>query len=40
LIKGTLSHPSVDVQARQFALVDPGKAKDADCATAGSPSLR
>jgi AsmA family protein len=32
LVKGTLTHPSIDVQAHQLTLVDPGKAKDADCA--------
>jgi uncharacterized protein involved in outer membrane biogenesis len=32
LVKGTLTHPSIDVQARKFTLVDPGNAKDADCA--------
>lgn len=31
LVKGTLTHPSIDVQARQLTLVDPGNAKDADC---------
>lgn len=31
LIKGTLSHPAIDVQARKFTLVDPGNAQDADC---------
>ena len=33
LIKGTLSHPAIDVQAHKFVLVDPGNAQDADCAT-------
>jgi AsmA family protein len=32
LVKGTLTHPSIDVQAKELTLVDPGKAKDADCA--------
>ena len=31
LIKGTLSHPSIDVHARKLEIVDSGKAKDADC---------
>ncbi len=31
LIKGTLSHPAIDIHARKFELVDTGKAKDADC---------
>jgi hypothetical protein len=31
LVKGTLAHPSIDVQARKLTLVDPGNAKDADC---------
>lgn len=31
LIKGTLSHPSIDVQARKLTLIDPGNARDADC---------
>jgi AsmA family protein len=31
LIKGTLSHPSIDVHARKLEIVDTGKAKDADC---------
>lgn len=31
LVKGTLSHPSLDVQPRNLTLVDTGKAKDADC---------
>jgi AsmA family protein len=31
LVKGTLTHPSIDVQAHQLTLVDPGKAKDVDC---------
>ena len=31
LVKGTLAHPSLDVQARKLTLVDTGKAKDADC---------
>jgi len=31
LVKGTLTHPSIDVQSRQLTLVDPGNAKDADC---------
>jgi uncharacterized protein involved in outer membrane biogenesis len=31
LIKGTLSHPLVEVQAHKLTLIDPGKAKDADC---------
>lgn len=31
LVKGTLTHPSIDVQARKLTLVDTGKAKDADC---------
>jgi AsmA family protein len=32
LVKGTLTHPSIDVQAHQLTLVDLGKAKDVDCA--------
>jgi len=32
LVKGTFTHPSIGVQARKLTLVDPGKAKDADCA--------
>jgi AsmA family protein len=31
LIKGTLSHPSIDVHAQKLEIVDTGKAKDADC---------
>jgi hypothetical protein len=31
LIKGTLSHPAIDVHARKLEIVDSGKAKDADC---------
>ena len=31
IIKGTLSHPSIDVHARKLEIVDSGKAKDADC---------
>ena len=31
LIKGTLSHPAIDIHARKFELVDTGKARDADC---------
>jgi AsmA family protein len=31
LIKGTLSHPAIDIHARKLELVDTGKAKDADC---------
>jgi AsmA family protein len=31
LIKGTLSHPSIDVHAHKLEIVDTGKAKDADC---------
>jgi hypothetical protein len=31
LIKGTLLHPSIDVQAHKLEIVDTGKAKDADC---------
>jgi AsmA family protein len=31
LIKGTLSHPSIDIHARKLEIVDTGKAKDADC---------
>jgi uncharacterized protein involved in outer membrane biogenesis len=41
LVKGTLTHPSIDVQARKLTLVDPGNAKDADCAaleSAAAPS--
>jgi len=30
-IKGTLSHPSVDIKAHKLQIVDPGKAKNADC---------
>jgi hypothetical protein len=40
-VKGTLTHPSIDVQARKLTLVDPGNAKDADCAaleSAAAPS--
>jgi hypothetical protein len=37
LIKGTLSHPAIDVQAHKLTLVDPGNAKDADCATVDLP---
>jgi uncharacterized protein involved in outer membrane biogenesis len=33
LIKGTLSHPAIDVQAHKLTLIDPGNAKDADCAS-------
>lgn len=31
LIKGTLSHPSIDFHARKLEIVDRGEAKDADC---------
>jgi AsmA family protein len=31
LIKGTLSHPSIDVHARRLEIIDTGNAKDADC---------
>jgi AsmA family protein len=31
LIKGSLSHPSIDVHAHKLEIVDTGKAKDADC---------
>jgi hypothetical protein len=31
LIKGTLSHPSIDIHARKLEIVDTGTAKDADC---------
>jgi hypothetical protein len=31
LVKGTLTHPSIDVQTKKLTLVDPGRAKDADC---------
>ncbi len=31
LIKGTLLHPSIDVQAHKLEIIDTGKAKDADC---------
>ena len=31
LIKGTLSHPAIDIHAHQLEIVDTGKAKDADC---------
>jgi uncharacterized protein involved in outer membrane biogenesis len=31
LIKGTLSHPTIDIHARKLEIVDTGKAKDADC---------
>jgi uncharacterized protein involved in outer membrane biogenesis len=38
LIKGTLTHPSVEVQAHRLTLVDPGTAHDADCgASPGVP---
>ncbi len=30
-VTGTFTHPSIDVQAREPALIDLGKAKDADC---------
>ncbi len=32
LLKGTLSHPAIDVQPRKLTIVDPGNAKAADCA--------
>jgi AsmA family protein len=31
LIKGTLSHPAIDIHAGKLEIVDTGKAKDADC---------
>jgi hypothetical protein len=31
LIKGTLSHPSINVHADKLEIVDTGKVKDADC---------
>ena len=31
LIKGTLSHPAIDIHAHKLEIVDTGKAKDADC---------
>jgi hypothetical protein len=40
LLKGTLSHPTIDVQAHKLKLVDPGNAKDVDCATLGVPPAR
>jgi uncharacterized protein involved in outer membrane biogenesis len=44
LIKGTLSHPAIDIHARKLELVDTGKAKDADCgsliASADSEDVR
>ena len=33
LLKGSLSHPAIDVQAHKLTLIDPGNAKDADCAS-------
>jgi uncharacterized protein involved in outer membrane biogenesis len=33
LLRGTLSHPAIDVQPHKLTLIDPGHAKDADCAT-------
>lgn len=38
LLKGTLSNPVVEVQAHHLKFVDPGTAKDADCATVEVPS--
>jgi hypothetical protein len=34
LVRGTMAHPSVAIQARHavLAFIDPGLAKDADCA--------
>jgi uncharacterized protein involved in outer membrane biogenesis len=41
LIRGTLTHPSVELQAQRLALVDRGKAQDADCgASPGLPAAR
>jgi uncharacterized protein involved in outer membrane biogenesis len=37
LLKGTLSHPAIDVQAHKLKLVDPGNAKDVNCATVDLP---
>jgi AsmA family protein len=31
VIKGTLSHPAIDIHAQKLEIVDTGKAKDADC---------
>ena len=31
LIKGTLLHPSIEVHPQKLQIVDPGKARDADC---------
>jgi AsmA family protein len=32
LVKGTLSRPAISIEAHKLEIVDPGKAKDADCA--------
>jgi uncharacterized protein involved in outer membrane biogenesis len=34
LLRGTLAHPKIDIQARHssVAIIDPGHGKDADCA--------
>jgi AsmA family protein len=32
-VKGTLSHPSIDIQAHQLRIIDPAQAKDVDCAS-------
>ena len=34
LVKGTLSHPSISIQEHKLAIIDPGQAKDTDCAAA------
>jgi hypothetical protein len=37
LLKGTLTHPVIDVQPHNLKLIDPGNAKGADCATIDAP---
>jgi uncharacterized protein involved in outer membrane biogenesis len=32
LLKGTLSHPSIQIEPHRLKVVDPGRARDADCA--------
>jgi hypothetical protein len=38
LVRGTLSHPTIDVRAHGLQLVDPGTANDADCEALRSES--
>jgi uncharacterized protein involved in outer membrane biogenesis len=39
LIRGTLSHPAIDIQPHRLTLFDPGTAQHADCATPDPPTF-